>query len=132
MAIHDTIGDFLTTIRNASNARKASCLTRYSNMRIGIATILKNEGYIDGFREHKEDGGGHQLEILLKYVEEQPAIVGLQRHSRPGKRIYVKSDEIPKVLGGLGISILTTSRGVVNDRDARRLKVGGELICKVW
>lgn len=132
MAIHDTIGDFLTTIRNASNARKALCVIRFSNMRAGIAGILKNEGYIEDFRERKEAGSGHFLEIMLKYVDEQPAIVGLQRHSRPGKRIYVKSSDIPRVLGGLGTSILTTSKGVLNDRDARRLKVGGELICKVW
>lgn len=132
MAVHDTIGDFLTIIRNASNAQKATCTTRYSRMKAGIAQILKDEGYIADFREVEGDKGQKSLELKLKYVNSESAIVGLERFSTPGRRLYAGYTEIPRVLGGLGISILTTSKGVLKDRDARRFKVGGEVICKVW
>lgn len=129
MAVHDTIGDFLTILRNSSNAGKATCRTRYSKMRNGIAEILKEDGYIKDVRVVED---GKQLEIELKYVDEAPAITGLQRMSTPGRRLYCGYTDIPRVLGGLGVAILTTSKGVLRDRDARRQKLGGELLCKVW
>lgn len=132
MAVHDTIGDFLTIIRNASSARKDVCSTQYSKMRAAIAAILKQEGYIHDFSEGEDSHGFKTLEITLKFVANTPAITGIQRHSKPGRRLYYGVNEIPRVLGGLGVAILTTSRGVVRAREARKMGVGGELICKVW
>lgn len=132
MATHDTIGDFLTTIRNASNARKETCEVRYSKIHLGIAAILKEEGYITDYREVSREKGGKSIIITLKYVHGEPAITGLERYSKPGRRLYAGYNDIPRVLGGLGISILTTSKGIMKDRDARRQKVGGEVLCKVW
>ena len=132
MAVHDTIGDFLTIIRNASSARKNVCIAQHSKMRAAIAAILKQEGYIKDFFEGEDKRGYKTLEISLKYVDGMPSITGLERHSKPGRRFYYGANEIPNVLGGLGVAILTTSRGVVRAREARRLGVGGELICKVW
>ncbi|MGF1484645.1 MAG: 30S ribosomal protein S8 [Opitutales bacterium] len=129
MAIHDTIGDFLTVLRNASLANKDSCAVQYSKVREGIARILKQEGYIEDFARVDD---GKQLEVRLKYVNNAAAITGIQRFSKPGRRMYYGYREIPRVLGGLGTSILTTSRGVLNDREARRQKVGGEVLCSVW
>ena len=132
MAVHDTIGDFITIIRNASSARKDVCVTQYSKMRASISAILKQEGYIKDFAEGEDSRGFKTLEVTLKYVEGAPSITGLERHSKPGRRLYYGVDEIPRVLGGLGVAILTTSKGVVRAREARKLGVGGELICKVW
>jgi small subunit ribosomal protein S8 len=128
----DSISDFLTVIRNAYAARKDTTEALYSKMHTGIAQILKDEGYIQDFRE-SSDGNGHKnLVITLKYVSDEPAINTIERRSRPGRRLYFKSDEVPRVLNGMGIGILTTSRGLMKDRDARRQKVGGELVCAVW
>ncbi len=132
MAVHDTIGDFLTIIRNASSARKDVCIAQYSKMRSAIAAILKQEGYIKGFSEGEDSRGFKTLEISLKYVDNIPSITGLERHSKPGRRLYYGVNRIPRVLGGMGVAILTTSKGVVRAREARELGVGGELICKVW
>ena len=132
MAVHDTIGDFLTIIRNASAARKSVCIAQYSKMRAAIAAILKQEGYIRDFAEGKDARGFKTLELTLKFVDDTPAIAGIERHSKPGRRLYYGVTEIPRVLGGLGVAILTTSKGVVRAREARKLGVGGELICKVW
>ncbi|MDX2110891.1 MAG: 30S ribosomal protein S8 [Verrucomicrobiota bacterium] len=127
----DSISDFITIIRNAYAARKDACLGKYSKMHLRIALILKEEGYIRDVQE--ETNNGHKcLKVTLKYVDDTPAITGLKRHSSPGRRLYYGSDSIPRVLGGLGIAILTTSKGVLKDRDARRDKVGGEMICSVW
>lgn len=132
MASHDTIGDFLTLLRNACRAGQDHCTTRFSKLKAGIAGILQDEGYIQGFAV-REEGPGHMfLDISLKYVDGQSAIVGIERFSKPGRRLYSGYDDIPRVLGGLGVSILTTSKGILKDRDARRAKVGGEVICKVW
>jgi len=128
----DTISDFLTIIRNAYRARKDQCITRHSRMHWSIAQILKQEGFIRDMREGKDANGHKSIEILLKYVDEVPAITGIQRHSTPGRRLYYGSGEIPRVLNGLGVGILTTSHGVMNDRSARRQKVGGEMLCSVW
>ena len=132
MAVHDTIGDFLTTIRNGSSARKDVCITQHSKMRASIAAILKQEGYIRDFAEGTDARGFKTIELTLKFVENTPAITGIERHSKPGRRLYFGSKDIPRVLGGLGVAIVTTSKGVVRARDARELGVGGELICKVW
>ncbi|MFA5256975.1 MAG: 30S ribosomal protein S8 [Opitutales bacterium] len=128
----DTISDFITIIRNAYRANKEQCTAPYSRMHWSIAQILKQEGYVRTVIEG-EDARGHKLiEITLKYVDEVPAITGIQRHSTPGRRLYYSHDQIPRVLGGMGVAILTTSRGVMNDRTARRQKVGGEMVCSVW
>jgi len=132
MAVHDTIGDFLTIIRNASSARKEICITQHSKMRAAIAAILKQEGFIRDYTEGSDARGFKTLELSLKFVDNTPAITGIERHSKPGRRLYYGVAEIPRVLGGLGVAILTTSKGVVRAREARELGVGGELVCKVW
>jgi small subunit ribosomal protein S8 len=132
MAVHDTIGDFLTIIRNASAANKSKAVTPHSKMRLALLKILKSEGYIAGFAEGQNDKGFKTLEINFKYVDNTPAITGIERHSTPGRRLYYGAREIPRVLGGLGVAILTTSKGVMRARDARESGIGGELVCKVW
>ena len=132
MAVHDTIGDFLTTIRNASAARKEACTVQSSKMRAAIAAILKDEGYIKDISEGENEKGFKTLTLSLKFVDDTPAITGIQRHSTPGRRLYYGCKDIPRVLGGLGVAILTTSKGVMRARDAREAGVGGELVCKVW
>lgn len=128
----DTIGDFLTIIRNASSAGKQTCVCPSSKLRLEIAQILKSVGYISNVAEAITEDGFRELSISLKYVQGQPAIQGIKRMSKPGCRLYYEYTEIPRVLGGLGISILTTSMGLKKDSDARRQKIGGELICQVW
>lgn len=132
MASHDTIGDFLTIIRNAGAAGLSTCSSRYSKVKAGIAQILKDEGYINDFRIVGETPSQKFIELSLKYVDGKSAIVTLERFSKPGRRLYTGYQDIPRVLGGLGLSILTTSKGILKDSDARREKVGGEIICKVW
>ncbi|MGA1204969.1 MAG: 30S ribosomal protein S8 [Opitutales bacterium] len=127
----DPISDFLTVIRNAYRAGKENCDTRYSKIHLRIAEILKDEGYIASVDKRDNDGKPY-LHIELKYVDEVPALTGIKRVSRPGRRLYFQSREIPRTLGGLGVGILTTSRGILKDRDARREKVGGEMICAIW
>lgn len=127
----DPISDFLTVIRNAYRAGKDTCDTRYSKIHLRIAEILKEEGYIRSV-EMVDDNGKSRLRIELKYVDEVPALTGIKRVSRPGRRLYFQSREIPRTLGGLGVGILTTSRGILKDRDARRENVGGEMICAIW
>lgn len=132
MAVHDTIGDFLTIIRNGSAAKKDSCVTYFSKIREGIASILKDEGYIKDFAVTTDDKGRKSITVYLKYVQDAPALTGLSRVSKPGRRVYCGYRDIPRVLGGLGIAILTTSKGIMRAREARRSKLGGELICNVW
>lgn len=128
----DTIGDFLTIIRNASRAKKATCEAQWSNIREGIAQTLKAEGYIAAFGKKKNAKGFEVLEITLKYVDGKPAIEGIERHSKPGRRLYYPSTNIPRVLNNLGMAVLTTSKGILTDKEARRQRVGGEMLCKVW
>lgn len=128
----DTISDFITVIRNASRARKESCTARHSKMHWSIAQILKDDGFIRGVTEIKDEKGFKKIVIELKYVDDVPAITGIKRWSKPGCRAYFGHSEIPRVLRGLGLGILTTSNGLLKDRDARRRKIGGELICAVW
>jgi len=127
----DPISDFLTIIRNAYRANKETCDARYSKIHLRIAEILKEEGYIQDV-EKVEEAKKARLRISLKYVNESPALTGIKRISTPGRRLYFQSREIPRTLGGLGIGILTTSRGILKDRDARRENVGGEMICAIW
>ena len=128
----DTISDFLTVLRNASKAGLETCSVRHSKLHVSVAKILKEEGYIRDYVEGKNERGLPALNLVLKYVDETPAITGITRISTPGRRVYYPAREIPRTLGGLGVSILTTSKGVMKDRDARRQNVGGELLCSVW
>ena len=128
----DPISDFLTRIRNASSAGKDVCVSPHSKMKVEIARILKEEGFIADFSESQDDRGHKTLDVQLKYVGGEPSINGIERVSRPGLRLYSKSTDIPRVLNGLGMCILTTPKGLMKDRDARRQKVGGELVCNVW
>ena len=132
MSFTDPIGDMLTRIRNASNARHEKVLVPASGLKVRIAEVLKGEGYIQDYVRH-DDGVQGAITILLKYTPDRaPAITDIKRVSKPGLRRYVANDQIPRVLNGLGIAILSTSRGVMVDREARKQKVGGELICTVW
>ena len=127
----DPIADMLTRIRNASLARHDRTDIPASRMKKAVAEILKSEGYIADVRAG--DDAADKITIVLKYGRDRgSAIDGIRRVSRPGRRVYVRHDRIPRVLSGLGISILSTSRGIMSDRDARRLKLGGELLCEVW
>lgn len=128
----DTVGDFLTVVRNASRVRKPTCEVSYSKLRGKLANILKAEGYLSDVREAVNENGIKRLVLDLKYVDSTPALTVLRRCSTPGCRWYVSGAAIPKVLNGLGTSILSTSKGVMCDREARRMGVGGELICQVW
>jgi small subunit ribosomal protein S8 len=127
----DTVGDFLTSIRNASQANKAVITVQWSRLREGVAKILVDAGYVASARKAERDGLP-VLEIALKYVAGVPAITSIERVSTPGRRVYAGYSSVPKVIGGMGVSILTTSRGVMTDAEARRQKVGGELLAKVW
>ena len=127
----DTVGDFLTSIRNASQANKAVITVQWSRLREGVAKILVDAGYISAARKAEREGLP-VLEVSLKYVAGVPAITSIERVSTPGRRVYAGYSSVPKVIGGMGVSILTTSRGVMTDAEARRQKVGGELLAKVW
>jgi len=129
----DPIADMLTRIRNAALARHDRTEVPASKLKHEVAKILKDEGYIADVREGEGDGLDKKLTIVLKYGQDRTsAIDGVKRVSRPGRRVYVRHDRIPRVLSGLGISILSTSHGLKSDREARRLKIGGELLCEVW
>ena len=128
----DTIADMLTRIRNALVAKHETVDVPASGMKLAIVKILQDEGYIKGY-EVVEDGIVKTIRIKLKYgPNKQKVIVGIKRISRPGLRVYCRKDEIPKVLGGLGIAILSTSRGIMTDREARKQGVGGEVLAYVW
>jgi small subunit ribosomal protein S8 len=127
----DPVSDMLTRIRNAALARHERTHMPASLLKKHIAEILKSEGFIADVRTNEDDP--RQLTIVLKYGRDRAsAIDGIRRVSRPGRRVYVRHDHIPRVLSGMGVAILSTSRGVMSDKEARRLKVGGELLCEVW
>lgn len=128
----DPISDFLTRIRNASRSGKAECVAPHSKLKASIAKILLDEGFVSGVSDGVDALGHKTIVVALKYVGGEPSINGIERVSKPGLRLYAKSTDIPRVLNGLGICILTTPKGVMKDRDARRNKLGGELICNVW
>ena len=125
------IADMLTRIRNANSAKHVSVKIPFSKMKEGIANILKNEGYIKDF-EIKEDGSKKDVVVSLKYVDGENVIKGLKRISKPGRRVYSGVEDLPKVLGGLGIAIVSTPKGVITDKECRKHSVGGEVLCYVW
>jgi small subunit ribosomal protein S8 len=133
MAANDTIGDMLTRIRNANLARHQTTEVPATRMTRSIAQVLKSEGFINDFEE-VEEGIKRHLVIALKYrgKQRQPTITALKRVSKPGLRVYSNRRDLPRVLGGIGIAIISTSSGIMTDRDARRSGVGGEVLCYVW
>jgi len=128
----DPIADMLTRIRNAALARHDRTEMPYSRLKEHVARVLKSEGFVDDVRI--SEGEGHkQLTVVLRYGRDKTsALDGVRRVSTPGRRVYVRHDRIPRVLSGMGVSILSTSHGVMTDKDARKQRVGGELICEVW
>jgi small subunit ribosomal protein S8 len=132
MPVTDPVGDFLTVIRNASKAHKEKVTVPASKLTVKMAELLKTEGFVDNVKPFSE-GKKAFVRIHLKYIQgKKPAIQGLRRVSKPGRRRYVGSEEIPRVQGGLGVAIVSTSKGILTDREARRTKIGGELLCTVW
>ena len=132
MLITDTIADMLTRIRNALTAKHATVSIPCSTVKLEIARILREEGYIKGY-EIVENGVEKNIVIDLKYgPNRERAITGLKRISRPGLRIYARKDNLPRVLNGMGIAIISTSRGIVTDRECRKLGIGGEVLAYVW
>ncbi len=134
MTMTDPIADMLTRVRNANIAMHDEVTMPSSKLKEALAEVLHSEGYISSFTsEDSETSPGRKLTITMKYSPERERVIsGIQRISKPGLRIYKKSDEIPRVLGGLGIAVLSTSKGLVTDREARKGKVGGEVLCYVW
>ena len=130
MSMSDPIADMLTRIRNGQKARKTSVTMPSSNAKVAIATVLRDEGYVGDFNV-EQDGAKSELTVELRYHEGEPVIEKLKRVSKPGLRIYRGSGDLPKVLGGLGVAIVSTSSGVMSDRKAREQGVGGEVICYV-
>ena len=132
MSMTDPIADFLTRLRNGLRAKQAFVEVPSSALKVEIAKILKEEGYILNFKM-TEDGKQGVLRVDLKYAADgRPVIDGLKRESRPGRRVYLGKDDIKPVLGGLGVAILSTPRGLVTDKSAKREGIGGELLCTVW
>ncbi len=128
----DPISDFLTHLRNASKAGLAQCVSPHSKLKESLAGILKNEGFVRDVSTAADERGHKTVVVTMKYVDGAPVLTGLKRSSTPGRRIYSGYSEIPRVLNGLGISIISTSKGLMKDQDARRQKLGGELVCTVW
>jgi small subunit ribosomal protein S8 len=132
MPVTDSIADMLTRVRNANRARHDQVLVLASRLNLELAKILKAEGYIQKY-DLVDDKRQGQIKVVLKYgANKEPAIVGLKRVSRPGLRVYVGGKDLPRVRGGLGVAVLSTSRGVMTDREARRQRLGGEVLCHVW
>jgi len=129
--VTDTIADMLTRIRNANQMRYEEVRVPSSNIKNEIARILKEEGYIDDFKIEDNDVQG-TIVLTLKYKNKERVITGLRRISKPGLRVYCKSNEIPKVLNGLGIAIISTSKGIMTDKEARKENIGGEVLAYIW
>ena len=133
MSMTDPISDFLARIRNAILARHAEVVLPGSKLKVRIAELLKDEGYIAGYDVRTDFAGNAELAIKLRWADPRTnAITGLRRRSRPGQRVYVRHDRIPRIRSGLGVAILSTSRGLMTDRVARKEGMGGELLCEVW
>jgi small subunit ribosomal protein S8 len=133
MSMTDPIADFLARIRNGILARHTEVVLPGSKLKVKIAELLKDEGYISGLDVRSDFSGNQELAIKLRWADTHTnAITGLRRRSRPGQRVYVRKDRIPKVRSGLGVAILSTSRGLMTDRAARKEGMGGELLCEVW
>jgi small subunit ribosomal protein S8 len=134
MTMTDPIADMLTRIRNGNVAFHDEVIMPSSKVKEALAKILEREGYIEGFAvEDQSDRPGKKLTIVMKYSpDRERTISGLKRVSKPGLRVYTKSSDVPRVLGGMGIAILSTNQGLMTDREARQRKVGGEILCHVW
>ena len=131
MYLTDPIADMLTRIRNGNMAKHTEVKVPFSKIKESMANILKNEGYIAGY-EIKEEGNIRDIVITLKYMDGDAVIKGLKRISKPGRRVYTSVENLPKVLGGLGIAIVSTPKGVITDKECRKHSVGGEVLCYVW
>jgi small subunit ribosomal protein S8 len=132
MSMSDPLGDMLTRIRNGQQARKSVVAAPASNLRANVLEVLKREGYIRGFSREDLSPGISELKIELKYVDGEPVIREISRISKPGRRVYSKLADQPRIYNGLGIAILSTPRGVMSDNEARVAKVGGEVLCRVF
>jgi len=130
--MNDPLGDMLTRIRNAQMRGKSSVISPASKLRCWVLDVLQDEGYIRGYTETKVDNGSGELEIELKYYEGEPVIQEIQRVSKPGRRVYSSVKTMPVVRNGLGISIISTPKGVMSDNAARENNVGGEILCRVF
>ncbi|MGO1121187.1 30S ribosomal protein S8 [Rhodovibrionaceae bacterium A322] len=132
MSMSDPLGDLLTRVRNGQRAGKSKVVSPFSNLRSNVLEVLQREGYIRSYSKTVSDKGFDQIEIELKYHEGQPVIREIARVSKPGRRVYSKIKELPRYYNGLGISIISTPRGVMADHEARAAKVGGEILCRVF
>jgi small subunit ribosomal protein S8 len=132
MSMSDPLGDMLTRIRNAQRARHSTCVAPASRLRANVLDVLKREGFIRGFAAEQLRSGVAQLRIELKYDAGEPVIKEITRISKPGRRVYSRIKELPRVYAGLGVSILSTPRGVMSDAEARAANVGGEVLCRVF
>lgn len=132
MSMSDPLGDMLTRIRNAQRARQTMCVAPASKLRANVLDVLRREGFIRGYAREELKPGIAQLRIELKYNEGEPVIKEITRVSRPGRRVYSKIRELPRVYSGLGVSILSTPQGVMSDVETRAANVGGEVLCRVF
>jgi small subunit ribosomal protein S8 len=132
MSVNDPIGDMLTRIRNAQLRRRNTVMTPASTLRGRVLDVLKSEGFIRGYTETKNDNGSSDYEIELKYSDNTPVIRTIERVSRPGRRVYASVKNIPQVASGLGVSIMSTPKGVMADHEARSQHLGGEVLCRVF
>ena len=134
MTMTDPIADMLTRIRNANVAMHDDVRMPSSKLKESLAVVLKSEGYIEDFSvAENEDRPGSTLSIVMKYSPERERVIsGVKRVSKPGLRVYTKADKVPRVLGGLGVAVLSTSQGLMSDREARKRRMGGEVVCYVW
>ena len=131
MSLNDPISNALTNMRNAITVRKETVDVPASKLTGKILEIFKNQGYVEDFKLMKDNAQG-AYKVYLKYSGRKPAIIGLKRISRPGLRVYAQNDSIPRVLNGLGSAVLSTSKGILDDKQARKLKIGGEVLCYIW
>jgi len=132
MSINDPLGDMLTRIRNAQMRKKSKVVTPASKLRGWVLDVLREEGFIRGYAEVEQMGIKREFEIELKYYDGEPVISDIRRVSKPGRRVYSGADELPRVRNGLGISIISTPRGIMSDSTAREANVGGEVLCQVY
>ena len=131
MAVTDSISDLLSRIRNGGQAGHRTVEIPRSNLKVAIVQILKDQGYITDFEDINEGVQG-SIKVVMRYHNRQPAIREIKRASKPGRRLYVSTDTLPRVKNGLGVAIISTPKGVMTDKDARRMNVGGEFLCTVW
>jgi len=131
MSLSDPISNLLTVIRNGAQAHKETVDIRASKLSGRILEIFKQDGFIEDFRKMQDNVQG-SFKVYLKYKGKKAVITGIKRISKPGLRVYIKSDEVPRVLNGLGTAVISTSKGVITDREARKPKMGGEVLCHIW